>query len=186
MGRRGGGGGSWRAARFPLETQSFCFGRRRRHGELAAWGSRSGWEAWGGLGARPSRGPQMGVELGGSPWPGKGGTPTPALGRLSSQDPAYTQGTHPRPTPRPAFSPPHATSQGDALHVSAFSAASGLPDAPVHLWVCVPQPPSSRGWLTSPTAFSGLVWWEGGSRQVQSTFDPKASATGGDDGGISF
>lgn len=103
----GGGGGSWRAARFPLETQSFCPGRRRRRrrGGLAAWGSRSGWEARGGLGPYPPLGPGVGART------GLGGVGPPPWGHLAPRHPACPRGAHPRLAPRPAFSPLRATSR---------------------------------------------------------------------------
>lgn len=85
----GGGGGSWRAAWFPLETQSFCSGRRRRRGGLVAYGSRSGWEVRG----RPWPGPWSAGAGGGDP-PGRGGVASrrPLGGRLV---PRLLPGTRP-------------------------------------------------------------------------------------------
>lgn len=59
--------------------------------------------------------------------------------------------------------------QGDAhLYVSAFSAASGLPDANMWLAVCVCRSPllPRQAELTSPAAPSALARWLGRSRQV--------------------
>lgn len=98
------------------------------------WGLALAWEAWG-------------LHPGATLPPG---TP-PALGARTPAWPLARRFPRSAPLPGP---------QRDALHVSAFSAASRLPDAPVRLAGCVfhsPLPPSA-----GRTDISHRVFWLGG------------------------
>lgn len=105
--------------------------------------------AWPLLAARS----RSGGGSGGWSWPGKGGAPALGLPRFSA--PCLLSGHAPLPGPSPLCSP-----QGDALHVSAFSAASRLPDALVRLAGCVFYSPLPlwAGWAD----ITDSAFWLGG------------------------
>lgn len=88
--------------------------------------------------------------------------------------PGAPLGLHPSPAPRPVcpLFTPLPGRQGNAhLHVSAFSTASGLPDATVRLAGCVCHGPllPRQAELTSPAAFSALAGLLYRSRQGSGT-----------------
>lgn len=132
---------------------------------LAAWGSRSGWEARGGLGPFSRRGPEAGVGVGGGP--GQGRAVPPPWGCLVPPHLACFRGTHPSLAPRhfavrrempstfPLSLQPLDCQMRLCASLGVFSTAPFL---------------SGRAGLTSPTALSGLAGWGDGSRQVQSIF----------------